>query len=44
MPTLIETFQNIRYQKWQEWQPLQIKFLDTPTRKELRKTISNPLF
>jgi CHAD domain-containing protein len=44
MPTLIETFQSIRYQKWQEWQPLQVKFLDARNRKELHTTISNPFF
>jgi CHAD domain-containing protein len=44
MPTLLETFQNIRHQKWQEWQPLQKKFLDADTRKSLHETILKPIF
>jgi CHAD domain-containing protein len=44
MPTLLEIFQNIRHQKWQEWQPLQKKFLDADTRKSLHETILQPIF
>jgi CHAD domain-containing protein len=44
MPTLLEIFQNIRHQKWQEWQPLQKKFLDADTRKSLHQTILQPIF
>jgi CHAD domain-containing protein len=44
MPTLQETFQTIRYQKWQEWQPRQRKFLAANTRKSLHEAILNPVF
>jgi Fe-S cluster biosynthesis and repair protein YggX len=44
MPTLLEIFRNIRHQKWQEWQPLQKKFLDADTRKSLHQTILQPIF
>jgi CHAD domain-containing protein len=43
MPTLLDIFQNIRHQKWQEWQPLQKKFLDADTRRNLHETILNPI-
>jgi CHAD domain-containing protein len=44
MPTLLKILQSVRHQKWQEWQPLQVKFLDAKIRKELHETILNPLF
>jgi CHAD domain-containing protein len=44
MPTLLETFQQIRSQKWREWRPLQEKFLSSKTRRSLHETILNPTF
>lgn len=44
MPTLLETFQKIRYQKWLEWRPLQRKYLEANTRKSLHEAILNPVF
>jgi CHAD domain-containing protein len=41
MPTLVQKFQDIRTLKWQEWQPLQDKFLQPQNRKEFHLSILN---
>jgi CHAD domain-containing protein len=41
MPTLVQKFQDIRALKWQEWQPLQDKFLQPQNRKEFHLSILN---
>jgi CHAD domain-containing protein len=42
MPTLSAQLTETRYQKWQEWEPLQRKFLNSHTRKDLHLMILNP--
>ncbi len=39
MPVFNKLLQDTRYQKWQQWQKLQAKFLSNHTRQELRNTI-----
>jgi CHAD domain-containing protein len=41
MPVLSAKLRETRYQKWQEWESLQRKFLDSQTRKDLHLTILN---
>ena len=38
-PTLINLLMENRYQMWQEWQPLQMRYLSTETRKDFHLTI-----
>lgn len=42
MPTLGDKFRKIRYQKWQEWEKLQQKFINPTTRKDLHLIILEP--
>lgn len=42
LPTLIQQFNQQRYQKWQEWEALQKQFLDLPTRQDFQKAIIEP--
>jgi CHAD domain-containing protein len=42
MPALSSKLRATRYQKWQEWESLQRKFLDSQTRKDLHLTILKP--
>ncbi len=42
LPTLTNLFIENRYQMWQEWQSLQIKYLLPATRKDFHLTILNP--
>lgn len=42
MPKLSEIFRQTRYQKWQEWEELQHKFLNPKTRKDLHIAILQP--
>jgi CHAD domain-containing protein len=42
MPVFAEQLVETRYQKWQEWQGLQRRFLDKKTRKDLHLTILQP--
>lgn len=39
MPTLTQELRRNRYQKWQEWEQFQRKFLNRQTRKEFHETI-----
>ncbi|NJK49173.1 CHAD domain-containing protein [Candidatus Gracilibacteria bacterium] len=43
MPVLAEQLTETRYEKWQEWQELQHRFLDKKTRKDLHITILQPI-
>lgn len=42
MPVFAEQLAETRYQKWQEWQRLQHRFLDKKTREDLHLTILQP--
>lgn len=42
MPTFTKTLQENRYDKWQEWEKLQQKFLNNQTRKDFHITILQP--
>ncbi len=42
MPTFSKILQHNRYCKWQEWEPLQQKFLNHQTRKDFHLTILHP--
>ncbi|WP_041934054.1 CHAD domain-containing protein [Gloeothece verrucosa] len=42
MPTLADNFRENRYQKWQEWEGLQAKFLNPKSRKDLHIAILQP--
>ena len=42
MPTFCKILQDSRYQKWQEWEKLQRKFLNHKTRQNLHFTILEP--
>ncbi|WP_009545910.1 CHAD domain-containing protein [Crocosphaera subtropica] len=42
MPTFAKILQETRYDKWQEWEKLQRKFLDNKTRKDFHITILQP--
>ncbi len=42
MPTFTKILQETRYEKWQEWEKLQQKFLDNKTRKDFHITILQP--
>ncbi|MGK7957342.1 MAG: CHAD domain-containing protein [Crocosphaera sp.] len=42
MPTFSKILQENRYKKWQEWEPLQQKFLNLKTRKDFHLTILQP--
>jgi CHAD domain-containing protein len=39
MPTLMDKLRETRYQKWQEWEVLQRKFLNPETRKDFHLTV-----
>ncbi|MDB9314406.1 CHAD domain-containing protein [Spirulina sp. CS-785/01] len=39
LPVFLQKLQEVRFQKWQDWQPLQKKFLYPETQMELRKII-----
>jgi CHAD domain-containing protein len=43
LPTLIQLLRENRYQLWQEWQALQIRYLQPETRQGLHLTILHPL-
>ncbi len=43
LPTLVTLFQENRYQLWQEWQPLQERYLQAEHRHNFRLTILNPI-
>ena len=43
MPGLASQLTKCRYDKWQQWQQLQQKFLTPQTRQDLHKTIFHPL-
>lgn len=42
LPELATLLTKTRYQKWQEWSILQLKFLDNKTRTQLRQTVQHP--
>ncbi|HEY9608457.1 CHAD domain-containing protein [Allocoleopsis sp.] len=39
LPTLASQFTEARYQAWQEWRPLQQKYLNPQTRRDLHQTL-----
>lgn len=41
LPTLVNQLTTTRYQRWQEWEVLQRKFLNPQTKQDLRMTIMN---
>jgi CHAD domain-containing protein len=43
LPSLVGRFEAIRQEKWQEWQPLQGKFLQPETRRDFHLVILNDL-
>lgn len=43
LPTLAAQLTAARYQSWQEWQPLQLRYLTPQTRKDLHQTVLQPL-
>lgn len=42
LPTLAEQFQQERFQLWQQWQPIQQRYLDAAFRQSLRVQVSHP--
>lgn len=43
LPTLASQFTEARYQAWQEWRPLQQKYLNPQTRRDLHQTLLKPV-
>lgn len=43
LPTLASQFTEARYQAWQEWRPLQQKYLNPKTRRDLHQTLLKPV-
>ncbi|HAJ58836.1 MAG TPA: metal-binding protein [Cyanobacteria bacterium UBA8543] len=43
LPALAAQLTASRYQSWQEWQPLQLRYLNPQTRKDLHQTVLQPL-
>ena len=43
LPTLAAQLTDARYRAWQEWQPLQLRYLNPQTRKDLHQSILQPL-
>jgi len=43
LPTLVNLLTENRYQSWQQWQPLQERYLKTETRHSFHLTILHPL-
>jgi CHAD domain-containing protein len=44
LPTLAAQLTEARYQAWQAWQPLQQRYLNAQTRKDLHQTLLQPVF
>ena len=44
LPTLAAQLTEARYQAWQAWQPLQQRYLNAQTRKDLHQTVLQPVF
>lgn len=44
LPTIADHLKNTQLQTWQEWQPLQQRYLDSGFRTQLRSQILNPHF
>ena len=43
LPTLASQFTEARYQAWQEWRPLQQRYLNPQTRRDLHQTLLKPV-
>lgn len=43
LPTLASQFTEARYQAWQEWRPLQQRYLNSQTRRDLHQTLLQPI-
>jgi CHAD domain-containing protein len=43
LPTLAAQLTEARYQAWQAWQPLQQRYLNAQTRKDLHQTVLQPV-